>query len=155
MSVPNSAVYGFIPQSLCLTVALPVNRPSSPAASSKLIGWRSPASSSSPSTLPPSTEVDRNSIGVPTRTSSSIVCAMPALASSSSAWMPPVPSSTRSERESAVSVSAGSASGSSVADHEVTSISRSCPALDAAPVRFVLTVRVALSGPNTRAMDAP
>ena len=69
--------------------------------------------------------------------------------------MPPVPSSTRSERESAVSVSAGSASGSSVADHEPTSISRSCPALEAAPVRFVLTVRVALSGPNTRAMDEP
>ena len=32
--------------------------------------------------------------------------------------MPPLPSSTRSERESAVSVSAGSASGSSVADHD-------------------------------------
>ena len=39
--------------------------------------------------------------------------------------MPPVPSSTRSELESAVSVSAGSASGSSVADHDVTSSSRS------------------------------
>ena len=69
--------------------------------------------------------------------------------------MPPVPSSTRSERGVGVSVSAGSASGSSVADHAVTSISRSCPALEAAPVRFVRTVSRAFSGPNDCGMDEP
>ena len=59
LSAPNRAEYGFIPQSLCLTVAVPVNRPSSPAVSSALIGCRWPASSSSPSTRsPPSAPLD-------------------------------------------------------------------------------------------------
>ncbi len=69
--------------------------------------------------------------------------------------MPPVPSSTRSERESALSVSAGSASGSSVADQDPTSIRRSCPAFDAAPVRAVRTVNRAFSGPNDCGMSEP
>ena len=46
LSVPNRAVYGLMPQSLCLTVARPVRRPSSDL-SSKEIGRRVPASSSS------------------------------------------------------------------------------------------------------------
>ena len=49
LSVPKRAVYGLMPQSLCLTVARPVRRPSS--LSSKEIGRRVPASSSSPWTV--------------------------------------------------------------------------------------------------------
>ncbi len=37
---------------------------------------------------------------------------------------------------------------SSSAAHEVTSMTRSWPALDAAPLRLVSTVRVAFSGPS-------
>ena len=61
LSVPNSAEYGFIPHSLCFTIAVPVSRPSSPAASSNAIGRARPASSSSPSTpvAPPALDARR------------------------------------------------------------------------------------------------
>ena len=56
--------------------------------------------------------------------------------------MPPVPSSTRSERESARQRERGLRLGeSSVACHESTSITRSWPALAAPPVLRVLIVR--------------
>ena len=100
---------------------------------------------------PGATRRERNSIAVPSRTSSSIVWAMFALSSSPSACMPPVPSRTRSERASAVSAisaSAGVSPTASVARHEVTSIRRLCPAFDAAPALPVRTVNVASSGPS-------
>ena len=111
-----------------------------------------PFSDSSPRTVRPPpgaswTSLERNSIDPPFSTSLSIVCLMSALSLSLSDLSPPVPSSTRSERESAVSVSAGCASRSSVACHDSTSMSRSWPALAAPPVLPVLIVRLALSGP--------
>ena len=76
---------------------------------------------------------------------------MLATSSSPRAWMPPVPSITRSEVASAVSsmvVSSGSSPTTSVASQTVTWRSRSCPALAAAPARSVRTARVAFSGPS-------
>ena len=85
------------------------------------------------------------------RTSLSIVLRMSALSSSPSACRPPTPSSTCSDVGSAVSStleSAGSSATVSVASQDLTSMTRSCPALAAAPWRPVFTLRVALSGPS-------
>ena len=70
---------------------------------------------------------------------------MPALSSSSSDCIPPVPSRTRSDVESTSSTMLVA---SIVAVHAVTSIRRLCPALAAAPVRVVLTESVPFSGPS-------
>ena len=61
---------------------------------------------------------------------------MLATSSSPSAWMPPVPSCTRSDVGSAVSsmvVAPGSSAITSVASQAVTWMRRSCPAFAAAP----------------------
>ena len=154
---PNSAEYGFIPQSLCLTTAFAVSSPSGPTPTSNPIGCVTPTSVSSPCTCrvfpsgAASTAVDLNAISMPRRISLTIVSSMFALSSSSSGCIPPVPWSTRREAGSASNtrlVSAGPAPSSSVASHPVTRRSRSWPALAAAPPRPVRTKSVALSGPS-------
>ncbi len=100
--------------------------------------------SASPSAV---TDVERKPMSRLSSTSSSIVCSMFARSSSSSGFMPPVPSRTRSEVASASSVRLG-ASVSSVALHSVTWMSRSWPALATAPVLDVCTDRIPSSGPS-------
>ncbi len=94
-----------------------------------------------------STAVERKRISTRLRISSSIVWRMLARSSSSSDFMPPVPSITCSEVASASSVTLG-ASRSSVALHFSTWISRSWPALATVPVRPVRTDSVPSSGPS-------
>src|SRR5579863_3025866 len=157
LSVPNSAEYGFMPKSVCLISASPLTVPSFSTASVNATGAVLPSSvrspwtcrSSAPST--PCTLVDVNEISPPLRTSVSIVWSTFALLSSSSACMPPVPASTRSERELAVSetvVSSGEEPRPSVADQSVTSISRLCPARAAFPSLPVQTLSSAEAGPS-------
>ena len=154
LSVPNSAEYGLMPQFDCVRVAVPVTWPSF-ALRLKLAGRVVPTSSSSPLTWRWSPcaamSVERNAIGVPFRTSSLIVWAIPRFSSSPSEVSPPVPSMTCIELESAdSSIAAGvlSSPTSSVALQSVTRISRSWPALAIAPPFFVRTESVPLSGPS-------
>ena len=154
-SAPNRAEYGLIPQSLCVMTALPLSLPPSPTMTSNAIGRvgadeRQVALDADPAAVAGgSAAVERNAMPCRSSTSSSIVCRMFALSSSSSACMPPVPSSTRSDVASASSESAiASSPTSSVACHAVTWISRSCPAFAAAPLRPVRTESVPFVRPE-------
>ena len=140
-----------MPNSLCVTTTVARTRPP-PRSTSKASGRFAPASVSSPATAsaspPSSTAVEWKAIGWPLSTSPRIVFWISALSSSPRDWMPPVPSSTRSDPASALTSTRASSPTASVASQALTSMSRSCPALAAAPLRPVRTRSVPSSGPS-------
>ncbi len=149
-----------MPQAVCLTTASPRALPSSPSATSNAIGAvLRRAASARPRTLQPrrrrlgSTRVERNVIALPLagpRRRSSDGCS--ALSSSPSAFIPPVPSMHAQRAGVDVELRSRSRPGRrrrrASPPRRSTWISRSCPALAAAPLRPVRTERVASSGPS-------
>ena len=161
LSVPNSAEYGFIPQSLCVTVA--VAGETAVVAGRELERDRATLSGKLELTRDgdrraPGALLDARGAELDRRAEEHLLVdrlldAGPVVVvqrlHAAGALAHPERARVRA------SASCGSAAMSNVADQEVTSISRSCPAFAAAPVRLVRTVRVALSGPNSRDMREP
>ena len=144
-----------MPQSVCLTTAVARSAPSSPTRGRRRAGASCPRSVSSPCTLSAvgasSTSVERNVIGLalehlvvdrlldvrPCRRRRATACRR----------CPRARAATRRRRSSSTRVR-GSSPTASVASQAVTWMSRSWPALAAAPVRPVRTERVPSSGPS-------